>query len=1075
MKGIWDAFPVTEGHLLIIPHRHVPAWRNLHPSEREALLTAVDEAQVLLDGRFAPDGYNVGFNDGLAAGQTIQHFHLHVIPRRLGDMDDPRGGVRHVIPARGNYLAPAARPPLDAGEAWGPLFNSTPHQRALIAGGEDGLLQHLTSYIDRASRVDAAVSFVMDSGVRLLHPHLQDLLARNGALRLLTGDYLDVTDPTALRRLLDLPDSAALAVFDASLTVFHPKAWIFHFPDGSGVALVGSSNLSESALRYGVEWNFRVVTADQKGGWQDALQAFEALFARPEVKPLTHAWVDAYERRRQIDTDDRRKVAEVGPEPPLAVPVPHLIQQQALNALIETREAGYMAGLVVLATGLGKTWLSAFDTDRPEFKRILFVAHREEILNQAMQTFRAVRRNDKLSRYAGTERDLEVDVLFASVQTLGRVEHLERFAPDAFDYIVIDEFHHAAARTYRALIDHFKPKFLLGLTATPERTDGGDLLGLCQENLVFEAGLAKGIEANLLCPFRYYGIPDEVEYSNIPWRSGAFDETALTNALATQARAQNALEQLTRHGGQRVLAFCVSQRHADFMADFFNAAGRRSVAVHSGANSAPRATSLQALGAGDLDTIFSVDMFNEGVDVPNVDTVLMLRPTASAIVWTQQFGRGLRRAEGKHHLSVIDYIGNHRTFLNNARVLLDAGPGDRDLALILERVRNGTLGLPPGCEVTYELEALDLLKKLLRPTARGDALEAYYVDFKQRLGVRPTAIEIYHAGFDPKASGHGSWFQFARRHGDLSADEEQVLQSHPVFLDELSTTAMVKSYKMILLQAMQDADALPGSISLDDLVTRFREIARRNPTIARDVSPQLDNLSAVRDSVRTNPIAAWTGRRARDGNPFFAFDGVVFQTAFTIEPGLRAAFNGMVRELVDWRLAQYLDRSPPKDEADGEGVLSGESGAPSLAIPWREYMREEIAPLFGLRFKSGSWNQGFVVEGQQVFLLVTLEKGNLTAGRSYEDHFISADQFQWHSQNRTRRDSAHGRIIGQIEKGHEIHLFVRAAKLRGARGAPFYYCGDVDFESWDGDAPITVNWRLRQPAPDHLRRLLSIP
>ena len=268
--------------------------------------------------------------------------------------------------------------------------------------------------------MDAAVSFVMDSGVRLLQPHLQDLLDRNGALRLLTGDYLDVTDPAALRRLLDLPDSATLAVFDASRTVFHPKAWIFHFPDGSGVAVVGSSNLSESALRHGVEWNFRLVTADQKGGWQDALDAFEALFARPEVKPLTHAWVDAYERRRRIDTDDRRQVAEVGPEPPLAVLIPHLIQQQALNALIDTRAAGYMAGLVVLATGLGKTWLSAFDTVRPEFKRVLFVAHREEILNQAMQTFRAVRPNDRLGRYAGTDRDLEVDVLFASVQTLGR-------------------------------------------------------------------------------------------------------------------------------------------------------------------------------------------------------------------------------------------------------------------------------------------------------------------------------------------------------------------------------------------------------------------------------------------------------------------------------------------------------------------------------------------------------------------------------------------------------------------------------------------------------------------------------
>jgi len=339
--------------------------------------------------------------------------------------------------------------------------------------------------------VDAAVSFVMESGVKLIAPHLQDLLGRGGAVRLLTGDDLDVTDPAALRRLLDLDGDTTLSVFEAAHTVFHPKAWLFHFPDGSGVALVGSSNLSDSALRRGVEWNFRLVTADQQGGWQDALAAFEALLARPEVRPLSHPWVDAYERRRRTDTTDRPIVAEVGPEPPRAVPFPHPIQQRALAALEDTRAAGYKAGLVVLATGLGKTWLSAFDTDRPEFRRVLFVAHREEILNQALESFRAIRPNDTFGRYSDKAKDRDADVLFASVQTLGKAAHLRRFAPDAFDYIVIDEFHHAAARTYRTLIDHFRPKFLLGMTATPERTDGGDLLGLCQENLVFECGLFK--------------------------------------------------------------------------------------------------------------------------------------------------------------------------------------------------------------------------------------------------------------------------------------------------------------------------------------------------------------------------------------------------------------------------------------------------------------------------------------------------------------------------------------------------------------------------------------------------------
>lgn len=1044
-------------------------------------MAALDEARTLVDGRFTPDGYNVGFNDGAAAGQTIPHFHLHVIPRRDGDMDDPRGGVRHVIPSRGNYLVARDALSLEAGDAAARLLGATPHRRALIAGGEDGLLQHLTPYIDRASRVDAAVSFVMGSGVELIQPHLQDLLDRGGAVRLLTGDYLDVTDPAALRRLLDLNGDVTLAVFEAGRTVFHPKAWVFHFLDGSGVALVGSSNLSKSALLQGVEWNYRLVTADQQGGWRDALAAFEALLARPEVKPLDHPWVDAYERRRRTDVDARPMVAEVEPEPPRFVPFPHPIQQRALAALVDTREAGYKAGLVVLATGLGKTWLSAFDTDRPEFKRVLFVAHREEILNQALESFRAIRPKDRFGRYSDKAKDLDADVLFASVQTLGKAAHLRQFKPDAFDYIIIDEFHHAAARTYRTLIDHFRPKFLLGMTATPERTDGGDLLGLCQENLVFECGLAPGIEANLLCPFHYFGVPDAVEYANIPWRSTGFDELALTNALATRARAQNALEQLGQHGGRKALAFCCSQRHADFMADFFNAAGRRSVAVHSGQTSAPRSTSLQALEAGDLDIVCAVDMFNEGVDVPSIDTILMLRPTASAIVWTQQMGRGLRRSEGKDHLTIIDYIGNHRTFLNNARVLLDCGPGDRDLALSLEKARDGRLSLPVGCEVTYDLEALDMLKKLLRRTSAGDALEAYFVDFKQRLGVRPTALEVYHAGFDPRASGHGSWLQFVRRQGDLSADEAEVLAVQAGFLDEVARTPMTRSYKMVLLQAMQEAGALPGRMSLDDLATRFQDIARRNPRIAAELGAPLDDLPAVRSSVRTNPVAAWTSRQDASGKPFFTFDGESFETAFAVEPRLRPAFSDMIRELIDWRLAQYLDRGAVTVEAAPEAqeqasVGEGASqGRVSLAVPWREYMREEIPPLFGLAFKSGSWNQGFVVDGRHAFLLVTLEKGNVPLGRTYDDRFTAADSFQWHSQTRTTRASKHGRIIGGIEKGFDVHLFVRAGKLRGSKGAPFYYCGDVEFESWVGDAPISVTWRLSEPAPEHLRRLLGVP
>ncbi len=1071
-KGLWDAFPVTEGHLLLVPHRHVPSWSDLHASEQAALLSGIEQARALISSRFGADGFNVGFNDGKAAGQTVPHFHMHVIPRRFGDMTDPTGGVRHVIPGKGNYLA---KPVILDGSSHA-IGTGLPHDRALIAGAEDSLIKHLLPHIDRAARVDVAVSFTMESGIRLLRPHLQDLLDRQGEVRFITGDYLDVTDPDALRRLMDLEGAISRHVFEAGPIGFHTKSWIFHFADGTGVALVGSSNLSESALVKGVEWNYRVFTPNQQGGWRDVLDGFEALLGRPEIRPLSHEWIATYEKRRQkLPPSGPRGVGEPD-DPPPPRPEPHAIQKRALAALEGTRQQGFTAGLVVLATGLGKTWLSVFDSDRTEFHRILFVAHREEILAQAMEAFRVSRPHASLGRYTGTDKDRSADILFASIQTLGRAAHLRHFSPDAFDYIIVDEFHHAAAKTYRRLIDHFTPKFLLGLTATPDRMDGGDLLGLCQENLVFRCDAFEGIEDGLLSPFHYFGVPDDVDYENIPWRSASFDEAALTSALATQVRAQNALEQLRQHGGKRTLGFCCSQRHADFMADFFRKQDLRAVSVHAGSSSAPRTSSLAALQEGDLDVVFAVDMFNEGVDVPNIDTVLMLRPTESTTIWMQQFGRGLRRVAGKDRLHVIDYIGNHRIFLTKAQALLNCGNGARQLAIALDQVRADTFDLPPGCNVTYDLKALDILQNLLGPPKKWDALDAYYADYRQRFGVRPTALEIFHAGFKPRVNGHGSWFDYVAYHNDLTDEERRVVTNHGAFLEDLSKTQMTKSYKMLLLQAMQQEGALPGQIEIARLTNRFAAIAGRHPVYRSDVSVQLDDQPAVEGLLEKHPIDAWTAGRGTSGRAFFAYEDGVFRTTFSVLEGLSGCFNSLVQEVIDWRLAEYLQRSEGEtDPPVGTEPTETDTPRPRVAEPWREYMREEIPPLYGFIFNTGSWNQGFVVQDRHVFLLVTLDKSANQKEHQYDDGFLDETHFKWQSQNQTTQSSLHGKIIRQTTHDYKIHLFVRPTKKRGKGACPFFYCGDVDFQDWRGERPITVTWKLRNQVPVNLHRLLDVP
>jgi HKD family nuclease len=410
----------------------------------------------MIESSFGADGYNIGINNGVAAGQTVHHLHVHIIPRRYGDVPDPRGGVRYVIPEKANYVR-------DAVPATNGVCSCEAPRRVLFTGGiDDPLLPHLKHHLALSQSVDIAVAFTMRSGLQLIQSYLQDVLDRGGKVRIVTGDYLGATDPDALLRLLDLNGPVECRVFEtegdtpkaAFAGSFHPKAYLFQHKDGSGAAFVGSSNLSLSALTTGVEWNYRVLKIRDRSGWGEVRQAFETLFISPNTVPLTPEWIDRYRRRRPVGarlasstwcrTRCRKSRHRMS------------FKRRHWRPLKRRAGSGRLAGLVVLATGLGKTWLSAFDS-KP-FRRVLFVAHREEILGQALATFRAIRPHDSMGRYTGGEKSPAAAVLFASIQTLGRQAHLDRFAPDEFDYIVVDEFHHAEARTYRRLMDYFKPK-----------------------------------------------------------------------------------------------------------------------------------------------------------------------------------------------------------------------------------------------------------------------------------------------------------------------------------------------------------------------------------------------------------------------------------------------------------------------------------------------------------------------------------------------------------------------------------------------------------------------------------------
>jgi superfamily II DNA or RNA helicase len=683
-----------------------------------------------------------------------------------------------------------------------------------------------------------------------------------------------------------------------------------------GCAFVGSSNLSQAALVGGLEWNLKVDQAEDQDRFARILSEYETLYANPSCKALSHRWIDEY-IKRVPDAASALPAIEPGQDEKEEPPEPNEIQKEALEALAISREEGFRRGLVVLATGLGKTWLSAFDSQQMNSKRVLFVAHREEILKQAEETFVRIRPDVKVGRYNGQEKELNVDMLFASVQTLGRTSHLNLFGREHFDYIIVDEFHHAAARTYRQLLIHFEPRFLLGLTATPERTDQSDILALCDDNLVYTRDLFHGIETKLLCPFTYYGIADEVNYQEITWRNGKFDPQQLENQLATNARARHNYKHWQGKHQSRTLAFCISKKHADFMADYFNRQGIRSASVHTDSDMR-RNEALSLLEQGSLQVIFSVDLFNEGIDLPAIDTVLMLRPTESKIIFLQQLGRGLRNSSGtgKEKLIVLDFIGNHVSFFRKPEALFNVGVTTKDRKAFIDDIREQNLDLPAGCFVNYDLESVDFMEKLV--ATKGDKQVEIYRNLKESLGRRPSLAEFYRVGgsADTIRKDFGQWYAFLKDEQDLTEGEIECLSTYESFLRELETTSLTKSFKLVLLEALIELDGFASPPTTTALAIKSFEVLQRRRILLGDLPDRFRQISEIsQDQVKgwhkywtDNPINAWVGGNTSRPNAHFQIEDGDFCFSHPLVQSLLGTFAEMVQELVDFRFRQYESR-----------------------------------------------------------------------------------------------------------------------------------------------------------------------
>ncbi|MGI2328125.1 DEAD/DEAH box helicase family protein [Planococcus sp. YIM B11945] len=789
------------------------------------------------------------------------------------------------------------------------------------------LVSHLERLSKEAVEIHWITAFAMKSGVKKIIPFLQEAASRNVPIKLLIGDYLFVTQPEALRMLLEQAPSAEIRIWKSGGTSFHPKSYLFRGSEQSHL-IVGSSNLSASALTSGVEWNLIAPTSVDAEVFDEAVTRFlenfysnntvplnnetlaeyESLHKAANIKrPISPVWSEAEELEITIGPSGAGTVGETSI--PYTTDIsPRPAQQEALEALENAMAEDYSRAMVVLATGLGKTYLAAFFAEK--FKRVLFVAHREEILYQAKESFKHVHPNRSGAFYNAAEKATDADFIFASVFTLGSQYHLDRFAPDAFDLIVVDEFHHAAAPTYERLLGHFNPKFLLGITATPDRMDNKDVYALCDGNVAVSIHFLDAIEREWLAPFHYYGVYDDTDYSMIPWRGTRYDEEELLQVQLREDFAEKILDAWIAHKQTRTIVFCSSVKQALFMDAFFRSSGVRSIALHGESPADMRRGAKGLLESGELEVIFTVDLFNEGVDIPKVDTLLFIRPTESLAVYTQQIGRGLRTAEGKLHCVIIDFIGNYR----NADLKLAVF----DMGEKVAKNNPIELQVPGMCEFNLDLQVINLLEELNKKRApRKDALVTAYRELKREMGRRPTYLEFHlHANADAKTvkQEFNSYFGMLGYARELTDEEEMVWLNFKHWFVEVEKTGMTKSYKIIVLSYMlsKGVEGWLNPIAPKEAAPYFHQyLTEKDYRLNIDFNDaqgkklRLYDEKKVADLIARMPMEKWSGS-AKD--ELVVFDRKNFWFNLQPAPQERDILHAWTKEIAEYRLHSYFER-----------------------------------------------------------------------------------------------------------------------------------------------------------------------